>query len=166
VDVQVIQALYAASTAGVEIDLVVRAMCCLVPGVPGVSERIRVTSVVDRFLEHTRILRFENGGSPEVFLSSGDWMPRNFTRRVELTFPLLDPETRTAADNLLRITLADRASSWQLQSDGSWVRREGPPPSSQERFIDRARQDSMRLEPYDDVIRQTTKSRRRAKRKK
>src|SRR5213076_1998287 len=90
VDTAVIDALYRASKAGVKIELLVRGICCLVPDVPGVSENIRVTSVVDRFLEHSRLFRFENGGVPEFYISSGDWMPRNFLRRIEATFPIRD----------------------------------------------------------------------------
>src|SRR5438270_6732825 len=88
VDAAVISALYTESSAGVEIDLMVRGICCLVPGVPALSENIRVTSVIDRFLEHSRVVRFENGGAPEIWISSGDWMPRNFIRRIEVTFPV------------------------------------------------------------------------------
>jgi polyphosphate kinase len=142
VDPQVIEALYAASSAGVKIDLIVRAICCLVPGLSGVSENIRVFSIVDRFLEHSRIIRFENGGNPEVFLSSGDWMPRNFHRRVELTFPLLDPAAKSMAARILEATLHDEGSSWQLAAEGTWLRRPMAGPSSQERFIEMARSES------------------------
>src|SRR5690606_7777422 len=94
VDTDVIAGLYAASRAGVEIDLLVRGICCLRPSVPGVSERIRVHAVIDRFLEHARIFYFENAGESEVFLASADWMPRNFERRVEVMFPILEPRIR------------------------------------------------------------------------
>ncbi|GAC1431946.1 MAG: polyphosphate kinase 1 [Thermoanaerobaculia bacterium] len=123
VDPQIIQALYAASSAGVKIDLIIRAMCTLVPGVTGVSENIRVISIVDRFLEHSRIIRFENDGAPEICLSSGDWMPRNFLRRVELTFPLVSAATQMMASKILDIALEDNASSWELRDDGHWRRR-------------------------------------------
>src|SRR5258708_20534371 len=93
-DSEVIRALYRASQAGVQIDLIVRGICCLRPGVPGVSERIRVISIVDRFLEHARIWFFEAGGKREIWLSSADWMPRNFIRRVEGAFPVEDPNLK------------------------------------------------------------------------
>lgn len=155
----VIDALYRAAEAGVKIELVVRAICSLVPG-----ENIRVMSIVDRYLEHSRIVRFENGGNPEVYLSSGDWMPRNFTRRVEVMFPLLDPTVRELAEQILEITLQDGASSWDLRPDGNWSRRGGGL-SSQQRFIDIARAEAVALGDYDESIEQAPKIRRRAKRK-
>ena len=120
VDPVVIDALYRAADAGVKIDLIVRAICSLVP-----RENIRVISIVDRFLEHSRVIRFENAGAPEIVLSSGDWMPRNFVRRVEVMFPLLDANVRERAEKILEISLADGASSWELQPDGTWTPRRG-----------------------------------------
>ena len=160
VDQQVIDALYRAAAAGVKVDLVVRGICSLVPG-----ENIRVMSIVDRFLEHSRIVRFENGGNAEVYLSSGDWMPRNFSRRVEVMFPLLDPTVRERAEQILDITFQDGASSWDLQPDGTWIPRRGGT-SSQQRFIDIARAEAVSLGDYDESIEQAPKIRRRAKRKK
>ncbi|HUP46852.1 MAG TPA: polyphosphate kinase 1 [Thermoanaerobaculia bacterium] len=146
VDTQVIQALSDASTAGVKIDLIVRAICCLVPGVRGVSENIRVMSIVDRFLEHERIIHFENGGTPEYFLSSGDWMPRNFVRRIEVTFPVLDAASRKTVSDVLDLSLGDTVSSWDLRSDGQWHRRSGREKiSSQRAFIDIARAESVKI---------------------
>jgi polyphosphate kinase len=122
VEPKIIRALYAASQAGVEIDLVVRGMCCLRPGVTGVSETIRVRSVVGRFLEHTRIYYFENGGEPEVYGSSADWMERNFFRRVEVAFPVRDPELRRRLLRELDLYLRDNTQAWVLESDGSYRR--------------------------------------------
>jgi len=159
VDPPVIEALYRAADAGVKIDLIVRGICSLVP-----RENIRVMSIVDRYLEHSRIVHFDNAGNPEVWLSSGDWMPRNFTRRVEVMFPLLDPLVRERAEQILAITLEDGASSWDLQPDGTWTRRRGGL-SSQQRFIDLARAEAVSLGDYDESIEQAPKIRRRAKRK-
>ncbi len=119
---QVIRALYAASQAGVEIDLIVRGACTLRPGVAGVSDNIRVRSVVGRFLEHSRVYWFANAGAPELFCASADWLERNLLRRVEACFPILDPELaarvkREALDNYLR----DNANAWQLQADGVYL---------------------------------------------
>ncbi len=159
VDPVVIDALYRAADAGVKIDLIVRGICSLVP-----RENIRVISIVDRFLEHSRIIRFENGGTPELFLSSGDWMPRNFIRRVEVMFPLLDGAVREGVEQILEISLQDAASSWQLQPDGSWIPRRGGL-SSQDRFIQIARAESVALGPYEEAIEQAVKIRRKARRK-
>lgn len=159
VDPTVIEALYRAAAAGVKIDLIVRAICSLVP-----RENIRVISIVDRFLEHSRLIRFENGGSPEMFLSSGDWMPRNFLRRVEVMFPLLDETVRDLAEQILEISLQDGGSSWQLLPDGTWQPRRGGP-SSQQRFIDIARKEAVSLGDYDEAIEQAPRIRRKARRK-
>jgi polyphosphate kinase len=123
VDAQVIKALYRASQAGASVDLIVRGICCLRPGVPGVSENIRVRSIVDRFLEHARIFYFENGGKREVYLSSADWMPRNFQRRVEVMFPIEDEALRDRViDEIMATALADNVKARQLMPDGSYVR--------------------------------------------
>jgi polyphosphate kinase len=123
VDGPVIKALYRASQAGVSIDLIVRGICCLRPGVPGTSDNIRVTSIVDRFLEHARIFSFENGGKREVYLSSADWMPRNFQRRVEVMFPIEDEGLRDRVfDEILGIALSDNVKARRLESDGSYIR--------------------------------------------
>jgi polyphosphate kinase len=126
-DEEIITALYAASQAGVKIDLLVRGICSLRPGVPGLSENITVRSIVDRFLEHSRVLYFENAGAPEIFLGSADWMPRNFFRRIEAVFPVEDPALRRRIkDEILEIPLADDARAWRLQADGTYQR---PKPS-------------------------------------
>lgn len=121
-DPEMVGALYAASCAGVPVELIVRGICTLVPGVPGQSENIRVTSIVGRHLEHARVFRFENGGEPELYLSSADWMPRNLDRRVELMFPVKDPACREAVENVLTLQLADNCKSWRLGPDGRYVR--------------------------------------------
>jgi polyphosphate kinase len=122
VEPEIIQKLYTASQAGVKIDLIVRGMCSLLPGVKGLSERIHVRSIVGRFLEHHRVVYFHNDGHPEVYLSSADWMERNFFRRVEIAFPLLDPKLRARMVEQLEAYLADTAQSWVLQADGSYER--------------------------------------------
>lgn len=121
VDPKVIAALYEASNAGVEIDLIIRGVCCLRPGVAGVSENIRVRSIIGRFLEHTRIFYFENLGQPEVFCSSADWMPRNLHKRIETCFPILDAEVRkTVIDDGLMPYLADNSQTWLLSDGGGY----------------------------------------------
>lgn len=117
----IIAALYAASQAGVRIELIVRGLCCLRPGVPGLSENIRVVSILGRFLEHARIFRFDNAGTPEYFIGSADWRPRNLSRRVEVITPVRDPEHRARLDEIMVENLAD-PTAWQLQPDGSYVR--------------------------------------------
>jgi len=123
VDGQVIDALCDASRAGVEMDLLVRGICCLRPGVPGESERIRVVSVIGRFLEHTRLWRFENGGAPAYWLGSADWMPRNLDRRVEAMVPILDRSLHARLEAMLDVYLTDNRQAWDLQADGTWVQR-------------------------------------------
>jgi polyphosphate kinase len=118
---QVIRALYAASQAGVRIDLIVRGACTLRPGVPGVSENIRVVSIVGRFLEHSRVYWFANDGDPEIFCTSADWLERNLLRRVETCFPIIDPELAARVqDEALENYLADNLNAWELLADGSY----------------------------------------------
>jgi polyphosphate kinase len=122
-DKSIVQALYRASQAGVEIDLLVRGICSLRPGIRGLSDRIRVRSIVGRFLEHSRIYYFENGGEPEVYLGSADWMPRNLHERVEVLFPLKNPLLRDrVVHEILAALLADNVKSRFLQKDGSYLR--------------------------------------------
>ncbi len=143
VDADVIEALYRASQAGVQITLLVRGICSLRPGVAGVSETIEVRAVVDRFLEHGRVFHFCNGGKDEVFIASADWMPRNFHRRVEVMTPIEDPAIRVRLIELLSIQLADNVKGWTLKTDGSYVRVQPKPGApllrSQQRFIELAR---------------------------
>lgn len=123
IEPEIIKALYRASCAGVKVDLVVRGICCLRPGIPGVSENIHVRSVMGRFLEHPRIFYFLNDGDEQVYCSSADWMPRNFFRRVETAFPVLDPELRERVRHeSLDVYLQDNTNAWVLQSDGSYQR--------------------------------------------
>src|SRR5947208_3122322 len=134
VDQEIIETLYEASAAEVTVDLIVRGICCLRPKVPGLSEYIRVISIVGRFLEHSRIYYFENAGQPELFLSSADWMPRNFLRRVEVAFPIETPPLRDHIINeVLPRFLNDRVKARELQPDGSYrrLKPEGPEPRSQ-----------------------------------
>ena len=125
VEPSVVDALYRASQAGVQIDMTIRGICCLRPGLPGVSENIRVRSIVDKFLEHSRIFYFENGGDPEVFLASADWMPRNFWRRIETVFPVDDPALRSRiVGDILALVLADNVKARELLADGTYRRVE------------------------------------------
>jgi len=122
-DKDIVQALYRASQAGVEIELIVRGICSLRPGIRGISDRIRVRSLVGRFLEHSRIYYFENGGDPEVYLGSADWMPRNLHERVEVLFPLKSPLLRDrVVHEILAGYLADNVKTRFLQNDGRYLR--------------------------------------------
>jgi polyphosphate kinase len=136
----VVKALYRASQAGVKIDLICRGICSLRPGLPGVSENIRVVSVIDRFLEHSRIFYFENGGQPEAYTGSADWMDRNLSRRVEVVFPIEQPDLKARLiEEILKTTLADNVKARELLPDGAY-RRVVPAPGepavrSQQRFL-------------------------------
>jgi len=121
VEQNIIRALYAASQAGVEIDLIIRGICCLRPGMPGVSENIRVRSIIGRFLEHTRVFYFHNDGKEEIFGSSADWMDRNLHSRVETCFPVEDKKIRERMVRELKYYLDDNVRAWELQSDGNYV---------------------------------------------
>lgn len=142
VDADVIDALYLASQAGVTIDLLVRGICCLRPGVETLSENIRVHAVIDRFLEHARIFYFENGGKSEVYCSSADWMPRNFRRRVEIMYPIVDEALKKRLhEDILETMARDNVKGWLLGKDGRYRRvAEGEPRvRSQEIFVAQAR---------------------------
>ena len=123
VDQQVIQALYKASQAGVEIDLIVRGICCLRPGLEKISDNIRVISIIGRFLEHSRIYYFHNDGDEEVYIGSADWMTRNLSRRVEAVTPIDSPEIFKDLQEILGVMLADNRKAWELQPDGSFIQR-------------------------------------------
>ncbi|HHO67443.1 MAG TPA: RNA degradosome polyphosphate kinase, partial [Gammaproteobacteria bacterium] len=128
IEPQIIRALYQASQAGVKIDLIIRGICCLRPGVPGVSDNIRVRSIVGRFLEHTRAFYFHNGGDYEIYLSSADWMDRNFFRRVEIAFPVENKKLRQRIlKEGLELYLSDNTEAWVLQRDGTYKRRRPGP---------------------------------------
>ena len=123
-DPEIIRALYRASQAGVHVFLNVRGICMLVPGIKGLSDNIRVVSIIDRYLEHSRIYYFANGGNEELYLSSADWMPRNLERRVEMMFPLLQDDTRKEVFEILSAYFRDNCQSWLLDSLGAWTRLE------------------------------------------
>ena len=123
---ELIAAIYKASQAGVRIDLNVRGICMLIPGQRGISDNIRVVSIIDRYLEHSRIFYFENGGNPEWYLSSADWMPRNLERRVELLFPVLDKQNKELLEYFFSVYFADNVKAFEMQPDGSWHRKTLP----------------------------------------
>jgi len=150
VDQEIIEKLYEASCAGVKIDLIIRGICCLRPKVPGLSENIRVVSIVGRFLEHSRIYYFQNGGTPDLYLASADWMPRNFVRRVEIAFPIEDQTLRDEIVNeVLPRFVNDRVKARELQADETYVRlrgEEGQPASqAQLHFRERSRRQARKL---------------------
>lgn len=154
-DPDVIEALYAASSAGVEIKLNIRGICMLVAGVKGMSERISVTSVIDRYLEHARVIYFHNGGAPEVFAASADWMPRNLERRVELMFPLEAEDVKKRAITALEMAFADTTNSHLMQPDGTYAPPDpgkGTPLRSQQWFHDRAKERGDELDATDQKV--------------
>jgi polyphosphate kinase len=119
-DPDIIEGLYKANAAGVEIDLIIRGICCLKVGIPGISDHIRVRSIVGNFLEHSRIFKFENAGRPEYYAGSADWMPRNLDRRVEIVFPLEDENVKKKAEHILQVELADTMQASLLKTDGTY----------------------------------------------
>ena len=131
VDPEIIAALYEASRAGVPIDLIVRGICCLRPGLAGVSETIRVISIVGRFLEHSRAFLFLNGGQEDVYIGSPDWMPRNLDRRIEAVAPIEEPAQRQALRDLLLFMWQDNRQAWELDADGGYRQRQPPTPEAE-----------------------------------
>jgi polyphosphate kinase len=131
VDPDIIAALYDASQAGVPVDLIVRGICCLRPGLPGISETIRVISIVGRFLEHSRAFYFFNDGAEEVYIGSADWMPRNLDRRIEAVAPSDDPTHRQALRDLLQLMWQDNRQAWDLRPDGTYQQRHPPSPEGE-----------------------------------
>jgi polyphosphate kinase len=139
IDRAIIEKLYQASQAGVTIDLIVRGMCSLRPGLEGMSERIRVISIVDRYLEHARVFYFQNGEPHPFWLASSDWMPRNFDRRIEIAFPIVEPRLQTKLKEILELQLRENMKGWIMQPDGSYTRIEnqnGPAFRFQERYYE------------------------------
>jgi polyphosphate kinase len=138
VDPGIIALLYEASQAGVTIELIIRGMCCLYPGRKGLSESIRVVSIIGRFLEHSRIFWFGNGGNPEVYIGSADWMPRNLDRRVEAVTPVEETTLREQLERLLQVYLDDNRGAFDMQSTGDFTQRhpDGTERNSQLQLID------------------------------
>jgi polyphosphate kinase len=137
-DGEIIEALYRGSQAGVKIDLVVRGICAVRPGVPNLSANIRVVAAVGRFLEHARIFYFANGGTPEYYIGSADWRPRNLRRRVEVVVPVENAEACGRLDDILETELAD-PRAWHLQTDGTYAQQPSPDGarSAQDSFLER-----------------------------
>ena len=146
VDPDVIDALYRASQAGVKISLNIRGICCLKPQVPGLSDNIEVTSIIDRYLEHARIFYFAQGGEEAMFISSADWMSRNLNRRVELLVPILDSGCRKKLWNILETYFNDNTYSWRMQPDGRYVRQKPRDKKAayraQQKLFERAQQET------------------------
>jgi len=140
VEPEVIEALYRASCAGVFVDLIVRGICCLRPGIPGVSDNIRVRSIVGRFLEHSRVYYFYASGAERVFCASADWMDRNFFRRIEIAFPIENKDIKQRLITDLDVYLSDNIQAWDLQSDGKYARvhpdADEDPVAAQMRLLD------------------------------
>jgi polyphosphate kinase len=144
----IIQALYRASRAGVDIDLIVRGVCCLRPGAPGVSERIKVRSIVGRFLEHSRVYYFENAGAREIYCGSADWMDRNLFRRIEVAFPVEAPDLQARVADDLELYLTDDTLAWILTTDGRYTRAE----SARAEGAPHVSAQALLLSQYDDKV--------------
>lgn len=162
VDTATVIKLYEASMAGVRIDLLIRGICCLRPGLPGISENIRVISILDRFLEHSRLYYFHNGGNPEIYSGSADWMTRNFNNRVEILYPILDNALKSRVmDEILMTSLMDNVKARIMQPDGSYVRRKPKEGEklirSQSELIAIARQGGVKSPPYEEIVKKIGK---------
>jgi polyphosphate kinase len=162
IDTKIIRKLYEASRGGVRIDLLVRGICCLRPGVPGISENIRVISILDRFLEHSRVYYFHNGGNPEIYSGSADWMPRNFKKRAEILYPIENTEVKARIiKEILMTYLKDNVKARLMQPDGSYVRvkpKEGAKlVRSQSALIAIAREGGVKSPPYEEVVKKIGK---------
>ncbi|TMQ33362.1 MAG: RNA degradosome polyphosphate kinase, partial [Planctomycetota bacterium] len=170
----IVQALYRASQAGVRIDIICRGICALRPGLAGISDNIRVMSIVDRFLEHSRIFYFGNGGDPQVYTGSADWMDRNLSRRVEVVFPIEQPALKQRLiREIMATSMADNTKARELLADGSYrriaVQSGQPRVRSQERFLEMAAQNAARrltdeAPPIPYVKPRLRRERRQAKR--
>lgn len=154
-DRDIIEALYSASAAGVKIDLIVRGICCLRVGIPGVSENITVRSIVGNFLEHARIFYFENGGNPQLFAGSADWMPRNLDRRVEILFPLLQEDVKEKAYSILKVQMSDTLKAHILKPDDTYekIDKRGKQSLCAQDFFCKAAQEEAQEEPMQKVSR-------------
>lgn len=163
VDTKVIDALYRASRAGVKIRLNIRGICCLKPGVPGLSETIEVVSIIDRYLEHARIIHFRHGGDHKLFISSADWMPRNLDRRVELLIPVEDKSCHQRLRDTLRVYFKDTTNTWRMTSNGNYERSEpgDTPVRSQKVLYDRATQANLSVRQSRRTRFETHKPKRR-----
>jgi polyphosphate kinase len=162
VDTKIIRKLYEASRVGIHIDLLARGICCLRPGVPGVSENIRVISILDRFLEHSRIFYFHNGGNPDIYSGSADWMPRNFKKRAEILYPIENTDLKSRIINEILLTyLNDNVKARLMQPDGSYVRvkpKDGEKPiRSQSELIAIARKGGVKSPLYEELVKKIGK---------
>jgi polyphosphate kinase len=162
VDPKLIRKLYEASGAGVRIDLLVRGICCLRPGLPEISENIRVISILDRFLEHSRVYYFHNGGDPEIYSGSADWMPRNFKKRAEILYPIEDIKLKARIiDEILMTYLNDNVKARFMQPDGSYIRATPKDGAkllrSQSSLIAIAREGGVKSPPYEELIKKIGK---------
>ena len=153
VDPEMIELMYKASQNGVNVQLIVRGICCLIPGIPGISENISVHSIVGQLLEHSRIFQFENAGNPKIYMGSADWMQRNLDHRVELVFPIEDPDLQKRAFDIVQTMLNDTINTRLLQNDTTYIeidKRSKAPFNSQYEFSVYAKEAVAKLEALDE----------------